>query len=150
MALCAAFFMPILNKVPPKDSECSRTYPKTCGWHECCQLYGMINLTNNCLYTFCEIFPDFQPSPEGGRHPVSKRNALAGIFWGLEAGAKVPDSASANGSFGKVKCFLGVMPSCQSFPSRKRRPCPCSKQPPASLQQPSPPQSHFEPRAHWS
>jgi hypothetical protein len=32
------------------------------------------------------LVPDQEPSPEGGRHPTSKRLALAGIFWVLEIG----------------------------------------------------------------
>jgi transposase len=50
----------------------------------------------------CELVPDFQPSPKGGRPPVSKRDALAGIFWGLGNGAKWKDLPKSFGSKSSV------------------------------------------------
>ena len=62
----------------------------------------MLTLTNEQLDMLCELVPDFQPSPKGGRPPVSKRDALAGIFWVLDNGAKWKDLPKSFGSKSSV------------------------------------------------
>jgi transposase len=47
--------------------------------------------------TINKLASDFQPSPKGGRPPVSKRQALAGIFWILDNGAKWKKLPKSNG-----------------------------------------------------
>jgi transposase len=50
----------------------------------------------------CELVPDFQPSPKDGRPSVSKWQALAGIFWILDNGAKWKDLLKPFGSKSSV------------------------------------------------
>ena len=63
----------------------------------------MLILTDSQLGTLCKLVPDFQPSPKGGRPPVSKRQALAGIFWILDNGAKWKDLPKTYGSKSSVR-----------------------------------------------
>lgn len=62
----------------------------------------MLDLADEKLDMLCELVPDFQPSPKGGRPPVSKRDALAGIFWVLDNGAKWKDLPKSFGSKSSV------------------------------------------------
>ncbi|MCB9849795.1 MAG: IS5 family transposase [Phycisphaerales bacterium] len=49
-----------------------------------------------------ERIPDHTPSPKGGRPPVDKRNAVQGIFWILDNGAKWKDLPKRFGSKSSV------------------------------------------------
>jgi transposase len=48
------------------------------------------------------LIPDFEPSPKGGRPPTNKRQAIAGIFWILDNGAKWKDLPQEFGSKSNV------------------------------------------------
>jgi hypothetical protein len=48
----------------------------------------MLTLTDEQLDWLTERIPDHARSPDGGRPPVEKRKAIAGIFWLLGNGAK--------------------------------------------------------------
>ena len=62
----------------------------------------MLDLTNEQLGMLCELVPDFQTSPKGGRPPVSKQDGLAGIFWVMDNGSKWKDLPKAFGSKSSV------------------------------------------------
>ncbi|MDD5200163.1 MAG: IS5 family transposase [Terrimicrobiaceae bacterium] len=51
----------------------------------------MLRLSETELDVLSDLVPDFEPSPKGGRPPIPKRKALAGIFWVLDNGAKWKD-----------------------------------------------------------
>lgn len=51
----------------------------------------MLELTEDQLDWLCEQIPDHWTSPKGGRPPTGKREAIAGIFWMLDNGAKWKD-----------------------------------------------------------
>ena len=50
-----------------------------------------MRLTDEQLDWICERVPDAPRNPKGGRPPTNKRNAIAGIFWILDNGAKWKD-----------------------------------------------------------
>jgi transposase len=58
----------------------------------------MLTLTDEQLAWLCARVPDAPVSPKGGRPPVPKREALRGIFWILDNGAKWKDLPRAFGS----------------------------------------------------
>lgn len=58
----------------------------------------MLTLTDEQLDWFAERIPDHPRHPDGGRPPVAKRNAIAGIFWMLDNGAKWKDLPRRFGS----------------------------------------------------
>jgi transposase len=58
----------------------------------------MLTLTDQQLDWLCARVPDAPVSPKGGRPPVPKREALRGIFWILDNGAKWKDLPRAFGS----------------------------------------------------
>jgi hypothetical protein len=51
----------------------------------------MLELREEQLDWLCEQIPDHALSPKGGRPPTGKREAIAGIFWMLDNGAKWKD-----------------------------------------------------------
>ena len=62
----------------------------------------MLKLTDEQLDWLVERIPDHTPSPKGGRPPVDKRNAVQGIFWILDNGAKWKDLPKRFGSKSSV------------------------------------------------
>lgn len=58
----------------------------------------MLTLTDEQLDWLSERIPDHKLSPKGGRPPVDKRQAIAGIFWILDNGAKWKDLPKRFGS----------------------------------------------------
>lgn len=62
----------------------------------------MLTLTEAQLDALEALVPDHEASPKGGRPPVSKRQALAGIFWVLDNGAKWKDLPGQFGSKSSV------------------------------------------------
>ena len=58
----------------------------------------MLTLTDEHLDWLCERVSDAPVSPKGGRPPVPKRQALRGIFWILDNGAKWKDLPREFGS----------------------------------------------------
>lgn len=58
----------------------------------------MLQLTEQELDWLCERIPDPPCNPLGGRPPLDKRKAVAGIFWILDNGAKWKDLPSEFGS----------------------------------------------------
>jgi transposase len=58
----------------------------------------MLTLTDKKLECLCDRVPDAPVSPKGGRPQVPKREALSGIFWILDNGAKWKDLPRAFGS----------------------------------------------------
>ncbi|MFO0826508.1 MAG: IS5 family transposase [Phycisphaerales bacterium] len=58
----------------------------------------MFTLTDEQLDWLCARVPDAPVSPKGGRPPVKKRDALRGIFWILDNGAKWKDLPREFGS----------------------------------------------------
>lgn len=66
----------------------------------------MLRLTDEQLDWICERVPDAQKSPKGGRPQTNKRQAIAGIFWLLDNGAKWKDLPCCYGSKSAVhRCF---------------------------------------------
>ena len=51
----------------------------------------MLELTDSQLDMLCELLPDHPARPKGGRPRTDKRNAIRGIFWILDNGAKWKD-----------------------------------------------------------
>ena len=51
----------------------------------------MLALSKTQLEVLEMLVPDHTVSPKGGRPPIDKRRALAGIFWVLDNGAKWKD-----------------------------------------------------------
>lgn len=51
----------------------------------------MLRLSEEQLDVLEALVPDYEPNPKGGRPPTDKRQALAGIFWVLDNGAKWKD-----------------------------------------------------------
>jgi transposase len=51
----------------------------------------MLELTEQELDWLCKRIPDPPRNPLGGRPPLDKRRAVAGIFWILDNGAKWKD-----------------------------------------------------------
>ncbi len=65
-----------------------------------------MRLTDEQLDWICERVPDAPRSPLGGRPMTDKRNAVAGIFWILDNGAKWKDLPREFGSKSAVhRCF---------------------------------------------
>jgi transposase len=62
----------------------------------------MLTLSDEQLDILEDLVPDFEPSPKGGRPPIAKRQALAGIFWVLDNGAKWKDLPKRFGSKSSV------------------------------------------------
>ena len=62
----------------------------------------MLTLSEEQLDILEGLVPDFEPSPKGGRPPINKRQALAGIFWVLDNGAKWKDLPKTYGSKSSV------------------------------------------------
>lgn len=62
----------------------------------------MLTLSDSELDILCDLVPDWEPSPKGGRPPINKRQALAGIFWILDNGAKWKDLPKSYGSKSSV------------------------------------------------
>ncbi len=62
----------------------------------------MLKLSETELDILCDLVPDFEASPKGGRPPIAKRKALAGIFWILDNGAKWKDLPRTFGSKSSV------------------------------------------------
>jgi transposase len=58
----------------------------------------MLELTEQELDWLCERIPDPPRNPLGGRPPLDKRRAVAGIFWILDNGAKWKDLPARFGS----------------------------------------------------
>src|SRR5262249_11211757 len=58
----------------------------------------MLQISDDELSWFCERIPDPVRDPRGGRPPLDKRRALAGIFWILDNGAKWKDLPTQFGS----------------------------------------------------
>lgn len=58
----------------------------------------MLKLEEAQLDWLCERIPDPPTSPKGGRPPMDKRKAIAGIFWILDNGAKWKDLPREYGS----------------------------------------------------
>jgi transposase len=59
-------------------------------------------LTEEQLDLLTDLVPAFQASPKGGRPPIDRRKALAGIFWVLDNGAKWKDLPRRYGSKSSV------------------------------------------------
>jgi len=51
----------------------------------------MLQLTDDQLDMICALLPDHPARPKGGRPRANKRDAVAGIFWILDNGAKWKD-----------------------------------------------------------
>lgn len=62
----------------------------------------MLTLTDDQLDWLCERVPDHPRDPRGGRPPIEKRQAIAGIFWILDNGAKWKDLPKRFGSKSSV------------------------------------------------
>jgi transposase len=62
----------------------------------------MLKLSSTQLDILESLIPDHEASPKGGRPPISKRKALAGIFWILDNGAKWKDLPRRYGSKSSV------------------------------------------------
>jgi transposase len=62
----------------------------------------MLTLSEAQLDVLEALVPDHEPSPKGGRPPIDKRLALAGIFWVLDNGAKWKDLPKTYGSKSSV------------------------------------------------
>ena len=58
----------------------------------------MLTLTDEQLDWLCERVPDAPVNPKGGRPPTDKRDAMRGIFWILDNGAKWKDLPRKFGS----------------------------------------------------
>jgi len=58
----------------------------------------MLKLTDEQLDWLADRIPDYEVSPKGGRPPLPKRQALKGIFWILDNGAKWKDLPRKFGS----------------------------------------------------
>lgn len=58
----------------------------------------MLKLTEEQLDWLCERIPESPASPKGGRPAISKRDAVRGIFWILDNGAKWKDLPREFGS----------------------------------------------------
>jgi transposase len=58
----------------------------------------MLKLTDGHLDWLCERIPDAPVSPKGGRPAIGKRDAVRGIFWILDNGAKWKDLPRRFGS----------------------------------------------------
>ena len=58
----------------------------------------MLELTEPQLDMLCELLPDSPCRPKGGRPRTDKRNAIGGIFWILDNGAKWKDLPLEYGS----------------------------------------------------
>lgn len=58
----------------------------------------MLELTDETLDWLCEMIPDHELDPRGGRPPADKRKVIAGIFWMLDNGAKWKDLPREFGS----------------------------------------------------
>ncbi len=79
-----------------------RGYPKTLKMFIGVLWCGMLRLTKEQLDVLEALVPDHKPSPKGGRPPINKRKALAGIFWLLDQGAKWKDLPKRFGSKSRV------------------------------------------------
>lgn len=62
----------------------------------------MLHLAEEQLDMLCKLLPDQPSSPKGGRPPTDKRNAIAGIFWILDNGAKWKDLPAEYGTKSSV------------------------------------------------
>lgn len=62
----------------------------------------MLRLSEDELDLLESLVPDFEPNPKGGRPPIKKRQAIAGIFWILDNGAKWKDLPKRFGSKSSV------------------------------------------------
>ncbi len=62
----------------------------------------MLQLSDPQLDTLCVLLPDHPLRPKGGRPRTDKRQAIAGIFWILDNGAKWKDLPSAFGTKSSV------------------------------------------------
>jgi transposase len=62
----------------------------------------MLTLSKTQLDVLEMLVPDHAVSPKGGRPPIEKRRALAGIFWVLDNGAKWKDLPKRFGSKSSV------------------------------------------------
>jgi transposase len=58
----------------------------------------MLTLTQEQLDWLCDRVPDHPRDPRGGRPPMEKQKAMAGIFWILDNGAKWKDLPEQFGS----------------------------------------------------
>lgn len=62
----------------------------------------MLELTEDQLDMIVDFMPDHPPRPTGGRPRIDKRQALRGIFWILDNGAKWKDLPTCYGSKSSV------------------------------------------------
>jgi transposase len=62
----------------------------------------MLQLSESQLDALCVLLPDHPLRPKGGRPRADKRQAIAGIFWILDNGAKWKDLPSAFGTKSSV------------------------------------------------
>ncbi len=68
----------------------------------------MLRLTEEQLDWLAARIPDYETSPKGGRPPLAKRRALAGIFWMLDNGAKWKDLPREFGSKSAVHRWFQI------------------------------------------
>lgn len=68
----------------------------------------MLTLTEKQLDWLCERVPDAPVNPKGGRPPIPKRDALRGIFWILDNGAKWKDLPREFGSKSAVHRWFQI------------------------------------------
>src|SRR5215210_4544637 len=68
----------------------------------------MLTLTDEQLDWLCERVPEAPVSPKGGRPPTDKRQALRGIFWILDNGAKWKDLPRRFGSKSAVHRWFSL------------------------------------------
>ena len=62
----------------------------------------VLQLSESQLDTLCILLPDHPLRPKGGRPRTDKRQAIAGIFWILDNGAKWKDLPGAFGTKSSV------------------------------------------------
>lgn len=68
----------------------------------------MLTLTDEQLDWLCERIPDAPVSPKGGRPAMAKRDAVRGIFWILDNGAKWKDLPRRFGSKSAVHRWFSI------------------------------------------
>lgn len=68
----------------------------------------MLTLTDEQLDWLCKRVPDAPVNPEGERPPMDKRDALRGIFWILDIGAKWKDLPRRFGSKSAVRRWFTI------------------------------------------
>jgi transposase len=62
----------------------------------------MLKLSEDQLDVLCNLLPEDPPKPKGGRPRADRRNAIAGIFWILDNGAKWKDLPAEFGTKSSV------------------------------------------------